>query len=184
MLVAYTINKPTLAITPQHHYASRANPDRYVQSRAIAYSVSVKVSTPPVRHMAPRHPCPRTDTGNGDNEWDPMTEQWRLRRFGGIHADGIRHQWNRASIRWRCKVAVPVTLLLGCEPGRLPAASFHAGGAPRAAMTIFGLNLDRRAALQYQSSITKSSIDRGGLCEHILQLTQRKRKEGSYKCIC
>jgi adhesin/invasin len=109
----------------------------------ISYGVTTQVTTPAGGNWLKASPASGQTVGTVQVSVD-------LTGLGqGIYTGAVMLRPADPSIN---SVAVPVTLLVACGSGgcsRLPAtilsvvnaASFHPGGAPRAAMTIFGSNL-------------------------------------------
>jgi adhesin/invasin len=151
--VSYTLNAaPTLVVTPptltfttSSAMIAPASQTLTTTSSAspISYRVSAQVSTP---------------TGGNWLQVSPGSGQTVGSTKVSVNLTGLSQGIYNGSVLFTPtdpttnSVAAPVTLVIGCGQGgcgSLPAtitsvanaASFHPGGAPRAAMTIFGTNL-------------------------------------------
>uniref|UniRef100_Q020K9 Ig domain protein, group 1 domain protein n=1 Tax=Solibacter usitatus (strain Ellin6076) TaxID=234267 RepID=Q020K9_SOLUE len=150
--VTYVItDKPALLISPQVLVFSAANntitPAAQTlkatsSSRAVAYSVSVKVSTPSGSNWLQVTPSQGQTPGTVTVTVNPAN------LANGVYDGSVLFIATDSTVN---SVSLPVTLIVGCGQGGcqlqptilavVNGASFQPGGAPRAIMTMVGTNL-------------------------------------------
>jgi adhesin/invasin len=152
VLVSYTIaSQPALVITPPALTFNTTNnsiiPSMQMlqatsSSRTIAYGVAGQVSTPPGGAWLQVTPL------NGQTGETVTVSVNPSGLDQGIYSGSVLYTPTDPALN---SVAVPVTLIVGCQQGgctvqpdviaTVNGASFHPGGSPGAIVTIFGTNL-------------------------------------------